>query len=244
MTIPGLLKPIPSYTRSSISSSLLRKLLHSNEPFVLSQCFQDIPAITQWPQQSYLQKFSTQPIEFEISPHETQGYGERHETTLGEYLSMLSQQLPFRIYMAQFPLFERIPELQNDVTSSLVEEILQEGEKYSTSTWIGKRSLTPLHHDPRALTNLFVQICGRKEFRMFSPDIKRDKLRLGAGTMGNTADVNVWNEDIGEGLGSTVSPGDGIIIPRGWWHSVRSEEDELNISVNWWFKLKESTITL
>jgi hypothetical protein len=142
--------------------------------------------------------------------------------------------------MAQFPLFEKIPELRNDVTTPLMEDILREGERYSTSTWIGKRSLTPLHYDPRVLTNLFVQICGRKGFRIFSPEIKREKLRLGDGISGNTAAVDVWKEDIGEGMEGTVSAGDGIIIPRGWWHSVRSQEDELNMSVNWWFKLKNN----
>src|SRR5271169_6715311 len=139
MTITNLLKPIPSYTCSSISSTLLRKLLHLNEPFILSQCFQDMSAITRWPQESYLQKFSRQPIEIEVTSHESQGYGERHETTLGDYLTMLSRPLPYRIYMAQFPLFEKIPELQGDVTTPLVEDILREGERYSTSTWIGKR---------------------------------------------------------------------------------------------------------
>ena len=55
--------------------------------------------------------------------------------------------------------------------------------------------------------------------------------------MGNTANVDVWNENIGDGMEGIVSAGDGIIIPRGWWHSVRSLEDQLNMSVNWWFKL-------
>ena len=201
-----------------------------------------MPAITRWPQQSCLDKFSHQPIEIEVSAHEAVSYGERHETSLGEYLTMLSHPLPYRIYMAQFPLFERIPELEKDVTTSLVKNILQEGEKYSTSTWIGKRSVTPLHHDPRALTNLFVQICGCKEFRMFSPAIEQDRLRVGDGTMRNTANVDVWTEDIGEGMEGVVSGGDGIIIPRGWWHSVRCQEDQLNMSVNWWFKLNNPTI--
>ena len=242
MTIANLLKPIPSYSVSSISQFLLHKLLHSNEPFILSQCFRDMPAITRWPQQSYLDKFSHQPIEIEVSSHEAAGYGERHETSLGDYLAVLSQPLPYRVYMAQFPLFERIPELQKDVTTPLVGNILGEGEKYSTSTWIGKQSLTPLHHDPRALTNLFIQICGKKQFRLFSPEIDREKLRLGQGTMGNTANVDVWNEDIGEGLEGVILAGDGIIIPRGWWHSVRSHEDQLNMSVNWWFKLNDQEI--
>jgi hypothetical protein len=195
-----------------------------------------MPALSRWPQQSYLHKFVQQPIEIEVSLHETQGYGERHEMTLGNYLTLLSHQLPYRIYMAQVPLFENIPELQRDVTTPLIEEILVQGEVYSTSTWIGKRSFTPLHHDARALTNLFVQICGRKEFRLFPPEISVDKLGIGEGTLGNTASIDVWNEDIEEGMEGIVVAGDGIIIPRGWWHTVRSQQDDLNMSVNWWFQ--------
>ena len=198
-------------------------------------------AITRWPQQSYLNKFAHHPIEIEVGSHYSTGYGERHETSLGSYLTLLSQPLPYHIYMAQYPLFERIPELQSDVLTPLVQDILQEGENYSTATWIGKQILTPLHRDPQALTNLFIQICGRKWFRMFSPEVERDKLQLGKGIMRNTANIDVWEEDIGEGLEGIVSPGDGIIIPRGWWHSVRSQEDELNISVNWWFKINTMT---
>jgi hypothetical protein len=144
--------------------------------------------------------------------------------------------------MAQFPLFEKIPELRKDILTDRVNRILAEGEVYSTSTWIGKQSLTPLHHDPRALTNLFVQVCGRKEIRMFPPETPRTLLKLGEGTAGNTSSVDVWNdENIGEelqgGLEGIAEAGDGLIIPREWWHSLRSTQEELCISVNWWFKL-------
>ena len=238
------LKAIPSYSSSAITGSHLNTLLHGNMPFILSQCFRDMPAITHWPQQSYFERFSSQPIEIEISPPDSPGYGERHESTLGEFLTLLSHPLPYRIYMAQFPLFERIPALQKDILTERVNDILAQGEVYSTSTWIGKRSLTPLHHDPRALTNLFVQVCGRKEVRLFGPETPRAVLKLGEGTAGNTSSVDVWSKDIGQGLEGglegIVEAGDGLIIPRGWWHSVRSTREDLCISVNWWFKLKNS----
>ena len=141
--------------------------------------------------------------------------------------------------MAQSPLLDQVPQLKEDVKSDLVERILHEGEVYSTATWIGRKSLTPLHHDPRALTNLFVEISGQKEFRLFDPGVQREGLKLGEGIMKNTSSVDVWTTDIGEGWDGTVSAGDGLIIPRGWWHSVRSKGDDLNMSVNWWFKLKE-----
>ncbi|KAJ4424415.1 hypothetical protein N0V82_000936 [Gnomoniopsis sp. IMI 355080] len=35
-----------------------------------------------------------------------------------------------------------------------------------------------------------------------------------------------------------LQPGDALFIPKGWWHSVKSEDDagRLNASVNWWFR--------
>lgn len=35
-----------------------------------------------------------------------------------------------------------------------------------------------------------------------------------------------------------LRPGDALFIPKGWWHSVKSEDDagRLNASVNWWFR--------
>lgn len=244
MTTVSALKQIASYPLRSLATSHLQTLLHGSKPFILAQSFCNMPAINRWPQESYFNPFCNQPIEMEAVPLNSPGYGERHESTLGEFLTLLSHPLPYRIYMAQFPLFERIPVLQNDVSTSLTKEILQMGEVYSTSTWIGKRSLTPLHHDPKALTNLFVQVCGRKEVRMFDPDTPRTKLKLGEGIAGNTSSVDVWSTDIPKGLEGglqgTVEAGDGLIIPRGWWHSVRSTRDELCISVNWWFKLYNS----
>ena len=241
MTIAAALKSIPLYSSSSLITPHLRTLLHNERPFILSQCFRHLPAVNKWPQKSYLQHFSSQPIEIEISAPDSPSYGERQESTLGEFLALLSHPLPYRIYMAQFPLFERIPQLQSDVLTSKVKDVLRQGEVYSTSTWIGKRSLTPLHHDPRALTNLFVQVCGRKEVRMFPPETHKIQLRIGEGTARNTSSVDVWKENL-EGLEGgfegTVEAGDGLIIPRGWWHSLRSiHEEDLCISVNWWFKL-------
>ncbi|SCV72689.1 BQ2448_4226 [Microbotryum intermedium] len=40
----------------------------------------------------------------------------------------------------------------------------------------------------------------------------------------------------------TVQRGQGLLIPKGWWHAVRSRtgrddgEEELSVSVNWWFR--------
>lgn len=37
---------------------------------------------------------------------------------------------------------------------------------------------------------------------------------------------------------AVLQPADALFIPKGWWHSVKSEDDagRLNASVNWWFR--------
>lgn len=53
----------------------------------------------------------------------------------------------------------------------------------------------------------------------------------------------VWDADeFGhrQGLQATIEEGEALFIPRHWFHSVRGEtrgpEEELSVSVNWWFR--------
>ena len=148
--------------------------------------------------------------------------------------------------MAQFPLFDRVPQLRTDVENEIVLQILNEGEVYQTCAWIGKRSITPLHYDPRSLTNLFIQIKGWKEFKLWSPETPKGELKTGEGILKNTSELDVWREGwdeveaLKDGVEGVVRAGDGLIIPPGWWHSVRNTEDEITMSVNWWFRLKNT----
>jgi Cupin-like domain len=201
-----------------------------------------MPAVSRWSDKSYLKKFSNEPVEVEVSPFENRAYGERHEMILGDFLDLLSYPLSYRLYLSQSSLLSTVPELRHDVTTSLASSILGIGELYSTAAWIGKHTYTPLHRDPKNLTNLFVQIQGRKQFRIFHPDIEiYNDLKLGTGISNNTSSLDMREDDLGQGMEGVLSSGDGIIIPNGWWHTVRSqdENDDFNISVNWWFALKD-----
>lgn len=111
------------------------------------------------------------------------------------------------------------------------------GDVYGASIWLGMPpTYTPLHRDPNP--NLFVQLAGRKRVRLLPPDAGREvfesvQRRIGeaassvfrgeemmSGREREVLDEAVWG---GEALYECdVVAGDGLFIPKGWWHSIKS----------------------
>jgi ribosomal protein L16 Arg81 hydroxylase len=52
----------------------------------------------------------------------------------------------------------------------------------------------------------------------------------------DTLDEAVWGPGVSECFEATVSPGDALFIPKGWWHSIKSIGTDITASVNWWFR--------
>jgi hypothetical protein len=50
----------------------------------------------------------------------------------------------------------------------------------------------------------------------------------------------VWGEGLDEELGecweAELGSGDGLFIPKGWWHSIKGVGSGMTGSVNWWFR--------
>ncbi|KAG0632836.1 JmjC domain protein [Tuber brumale] len=156
-------------------------------------------------------------------------------------------------YLAQCPINE-IPELKATLPTPQYIHA-GKGDIYNVNLWMGHAALmaTPLHKDPNP--NLFVQLAGTKRVRMFEPDTGRGIMhKFGGGVKrfrmpdemmdgkhrGILENV-VWREheakDGVSGFEATVGPGDGVFIPKGWWHAIRSVgEDGAVVSVNWWFR--------
>lgn len=45
----------------------------------------------------------------------------------------------------------------------------------------------------------------------------------------------VWEGGL-DGFEVELGPGDGVFIPRGWWHAVRGSGEGVAGSANWWFR--------
>jgi hypothetical protein len=157
------------------------------------------------------------------------------------------------LYIAQAQMADLPPQLRDDLPTPELVLKAGKGDVYDANIWIGTPpTFTPLHKDPNP--NLFVQLLSSKKVRIFEPRkgqaiFAAVRRKIGASPtaafrgeemMQGRERVElkeaVWDPVNLEGHEVTVRPGDALFIPKGWWHSIKSEGDGLNASANWWFR--------
>ncbi|OJK02568.1 hypothetical protein ASPACDRAFT_76976 [Aspergillus aculeatus ATCC 16872] len=166
-----------------------------------------------------------------------------------------------RLYLAQCQLLDLPQVLRDDLpTPDLVAQV-GKGDVYDTNIWIGyPPTYTPLHRDPNP--NLFVQLAGQKVVRLLPPSEGQRvfgavRRQLGKSAGRESAAIRgddmmhgeervlleqaVWDDAATESSGpigfeAYLEAGDGMFIPRGWWHSIKGLGDGVTASVNWWFR--------
>lgn len=162
------------------------------------------------------------------------------------------------IYLAQASLSDLPSSLLEDLPTPEIVLKAGKGDVYDTSIWLGQApTYTPLHRDPNP--NLFVQLAGRKQIRLFKPDLGNAIFHHVQASIGGAANATmrgaemmegaerlaleqaVWEPHsdafwTAEGLQCEVGPGDGLFIPKGWWHSIKGIGQGMIGSVNWWFR--------
>jgi hypothetical protein len=140
------------------------------------------------------------------------------------------------IYLMQQSIGQSFAELAGDVRTP---DVL--GDKPADPhLWFGSAgNVTPLHHDP--LSNLFLQIHGRKRFTLFSPRHFGELYPFPADSrFSHMSYVDVERPDLdrfprfpdAQRFEIVLAPGDLLFLPPFWWHHVRSLE--VSVSVNFW----------
>lgn len=162
-----------------------------------------------------------------------------------------------RLYLAQHLLEDLPTPMKQDLPTPVdfLAELKSRGDIYASSLWMGKPpTRTPLHRDPNS--NLFVQLAGKKMVRMMRPEVGRgvfERVRQRVRGGGGGANIRgeemmqggemegletaVWGdqEDVLEGIEGwevTVTSGDALYVPLGWWHAVRGVGEGANASVS------------
>mmetsp|Transcript_19588 Transcript_19588/g.61144 ORF Transcript_19588/g.61144 Transcript_19588/m.61144 type:complete len:169 (+) Transcript_19588:1049-1555(+) len=147
-------------------------------------------------------------------------------------------------YLAQHPLFEQIPRLRRDFR---VPELCTAGggSVRHTNAWLGPEgTVTPLHFD--SYDNVLTQVVGYKRVVLFPAEqtkwlYPKEAGGGGVDAQGNVSAVDVEAPDLerfpdyarAAGLEAVLGPGDGLYIPAGCWHHVRSLTAAF--SVSFWF---------
>ncbi|KAI1803337.1 Clavaminate synthase-like protein [Daldinia bambusicola] len=154
------------------------------------------------------------------------------------------------LYVAQSDLNDLPGPLFEDLPVPDIVKYAGKGDIYNSSIWLGLQpTYTPLHRDPNP--NLFCQLVGSKRIRLATPDQGDDIYARARTVLGSSGNSRLQCAEMMEGHNRALleyaikpldevllKPGDGLFIPKGWWHHVVSDGDEgeLNASVNWWFR--------
>lgn len=163
-----------------------------------------------------------------------------------------------RVYLAQAPIVDLPQGLRHDVPTPEIVLQAGKGDIYDSSIWLGEApTFTPLHRDPNP--NLFVQLAGRKVVRLVPPEVGRGIFARVQEKIGGEANAVVRGEEMMQGAEkkaleaevwddglveedktpfwqAELDAGDGLFIPKGWWHSVKGVGKGMTGSVNWWFR--------
>ena len=160
-----------------------------------------------------------------------------------------------RLYIAQAPLVSLPEELQMDLPVPQLVSKAGKGDVYDANLWMGfSPTYTPLHKDPNP--NLFVQLAGSKNVRIMAPEKGEAVFSSVQRTLGKAASASfrenemmqgqerellerfVWGESsesdvegIPFGFEAELREGDGIFIPKGWWHSIKGTSTGIIASV-------------
>jgi hypothetical protein len=162
-----------------------------------------------------------------------------------------------RLYLAQCQLLDLPPILRADVPTPDIVAHAGKGDVYDANVWIGHPpTYTPLHRDPNP--NLFVQLAGRKIVRLLAPEdgqavfagvrrqLGKSSDRGAAAIRGEEMmqgeerallDDMVWGAPVsagsdGKGVEAVLGAGDGLFIPKGWWHSIKGVGEGVTASVS------------
>ena len=255
--------PVAESGENDLSPEIFRDdFVNKETPLVVRGMVNHFPAVSKWRDLSYFIRehgYRLVPVELGSMLSKSSGGMKERTLTLGEFVSryLLSNDTSNSVtslaqalnetnrvaYMAQHPLLNQIPTLQDDLDMKV--EVCGPNHPTQINVWMGTGGTrTPLHYD--SYDNWLVQIVGAKYVRLYDRSqteklYVNDNPHLSYGKQGNMSELNCEAEDFDkhslarEAQFSEVLllPGDALFIPCGCWHYVRSLTT--SISVNYWF---------
>lgn len=94
--------------------------------------------------------------------------------------------------------------------------------------WLGKGTLTPLHHD--VTTNIMCQVMGKKHIRLIAPEYYKEVEHRSGVHTNITWPSEEWAAKKSIPLWDFwLEPGYCLHLPCGWWHAVKTQDLSLTV---------------
>ncbi|CAD6193358.1 unnamed protein product [Caenorhabditis auriculariae] len=212
------------------------KALIANEPLIIRKLAVNFPAFYKWSFDYLCTKLYNRTIPVEIGSKYSDEDWSQRMMKFSEFISTAPEK---KYYLAQHRLLDQVPSLRKDIPTPDISLANDDSCAVDVNLWIGPSgTVSPLHTDPRH--NMFVQIRGSKTLRLVAPKDSEGVYPI-EGMLSNTSQVDAENPSLEqhpkfgdvEVFDGIVEEGDGILLPKGWWHYLRSISP--SISVSFWF---------
>lgn len=164
-----------------------------------------------------------------------------HEKEANRNSSALDASIP-TLYLAQHHIFSTIPGMARDCMPLPTGFEHLERHGLRINGWIGPAgTVSPTHRDP--YQNILCQVVGSKYIRLYdaATDAKRmypssDKLQKNTSSVDDVRNPNKDRFPLFASLPfyeGSISAGDVLYLPMGWWHYIESKST--SISINFWW---------
>ena len=202
-------------------------------PLVVSSAFPEQAAT--WTPQRFAAEWPTQEINVTVDlplhgvPYREASDAHQRKMTVADFVALLAQGR--RCYLNQTALAD-FPSLNRELDL----RFLDLSRVFAVNLWVGGGTRSGLHYDHA--DNFFAQIYGSKRALLVSPELSSfvypfpdipsksqvDPEEPDLERHPKFARCDVWLAEL--------AAGDGLYIPRGWWHFIAA--DDISISVNCW----------
>lgn len=214
----------------------------TDKPVILDNCINHWPALQKWKDQNYFINLAgPRTVSIEIGSKYTDTDWTQKLITIEEFIKQYIYQTEGPTgYLAQYQLFDQIPELKNDITEPEYCCFSDSNESVNVMAWYGpKGTVSPLHHDPKR--NLLTQVVGEKQLFLFAPTDAPYLYPHDHELLNNTAQVDPRQVDLekypkyrhANPYYCILKPGQMLFIPPKWWHFVESLSISFSVSF-WW----------
>ncbi len=212
------------------------------KPVILESLAKEWPATKLWSPEFFVEKFGDCEVLVQVAEGDHgSDYGAIdvtfERTRIRDYVAQLGQ--PGTGYWCVYPILRQFPCLASHLGFPNFEEPGVELSISHDFFFGGPGALTPLHYD--LLENLFFQAYGTKRFIIVDPEFTESCYPENRTWIDGYSEVDISDLDYEQFpkfrevpvTEITISAGEIMYIPGGWWHAVQAPES--NISINkWW----------